>query len=178
MTSGKFHGLAARVSVDATTLRAADRNVDRRAFDLRGPTRHVTEIVACAGHIDDAGHLLCFAVVDALELRELVGVLVDEIGQAPDQRLAMGRQHRRPGSTLEGLSGRRDGLVHVGAARVGNRSDLFARRRIDHWNAVARGGLHPLTADQQPRRPSQERCDAGGGRWLGSNCDAQCNSPI
>ncbi len=86
-------GLAPRVGVDARVLEPADRNVDRRAFDLRGPAGHVTEVVARAGHVDDAGHLLRLAVVDALELRELVGVCVDEIGEPPDQRFATRRQH-------------------------------------------------------------------------------------
>ena len=84
-------GLAARVGVDARALQAADGDVDRRAFDLRGPAGHVAEVVARARHVDDAGHLLRLAVVDALELGELVGVLVDRDRRAAKSALRAAR---------------------------------------------------------------------------------------
>ena len=161
--------LAPRVGVDAPALQSADRHVERRAFDLRGPAGHVAEIVARAGHVHDARHLLRLAVVDALELGELVGVLIDEVGEPPDQRFALGGQHRRPGAALEGFAGGGDGFVDVRAARVGDRGYFGAGGRIDHGNALVRCRRHPFAADQEPSRPPQKGRDTGRWRWLGSD---------
>ena len=156
----------------------ADRNVDRRAFDLRGPAGHVAEVVARAGHVDDAGHLLRLAVVDALELRELVGVLVDEIGEPPDQRLALRRQHRRPRAALERLARGGDGFVDVGAARVGDRRDFVARRGIDDGNAIVRGRTAPTRRRSAASPAAAERLRRRPTALAGQQSRDSCNSPI
>ena len=171
--------LAARVRVDAPALRAADRNVDRRAFDLRGPAGHVAEVVARAGHVDDAGHLLGLAVVDALELRELVGVLVDEIGEPPDaapRAAPAACVAHGPRSNASRARPRRLCRRRRGSRRRSRRLSAPVAGSITGMRSL-RAGLHPLAADQQPARASQEGCDAGRGCWLGSNRDAQCQFP-
>src|SRR5690606_36808457 len=98
--------LAAGVRLERAAAAAADRDVDRRAFDLRRPARHVAEIVAAAWDVDDARHDLRLAVVDALELGELVRMTVYQVGELPDQRLALRRQELAPRAAVERAPGR------------------------------------------------------------------------
>src|ERR1019366_8987646 len=68
--------------------RDAERRLHRGTFDLSGPAGHVAEIVSRARHVDDARHEARLAIVEALDLGELRGIPIDEIGQLPQQFLA------------------------------------------------------------------------------------------
>ena len=153
-------GLAARERVDAAAFRPADRDLDRRAFDFRGPAGHVAEVVHRAGHVDHARHELRLAVVEALELRELVCVFLDQIRETPEQRFARGGQHRGPRAGLERGARGGYGPVDIRGVRVGDGRDLGAGRGVDHRDAHARLRVDPLAADQKTTRPTQKGADA------------------
>ena len=153
-------GLAARERVDATAFRPPIEDLDRRAFDLRGPSGHVAKMVDRAGHVDDARHELRLAVVEALELRELVGVLVDEISETPDQRLALRRATSLAhGPRLERLACGGDGLVDVGA-RSRRRSIATRRPSRGRSRECARSTRIAPTRRQSESRAGRRRKDA------------------
>ncbi len=102
--------LAQRVGEEA----AADG--DGAALDLVGPAGVVAE------RVDDALHVAArvadgLAAVERLERGQLLGVLLDEVGELEHQPAALGGVHRRPGAGLQGRAGGLDGLVDVGGGR-------------------------------------------------------------
>ena len=118
--------------------------------------RHVAEVVTGAGHVDDARHELGLAVVDALELGELIGVLVDQLGQAPHQAFTLRGQHVRPGPGLERRAGRSHSAIHVLGISIGDLGDFAPGRRIDDPDQVPRLRFDPLASDQQARAALEE----------------------
>ena len=161
-------GLAQGVGMELGTRACGNRRIEGRAFELRGPAGHVAEIVAGVGHIDHAGDELGLAVVQALQFRQLIGVLLDEVRELPQQRFALHRQHVVPGPLLEGCARGRHRPVHVGLVGVGDDGDLASRSPDPSPEcALADAGLDPLPADQQPRADA-----AGSGRSVaeGSGC--------
>ena len=91
------------------------------AFDLRRPARHVAEVIARAGYVDDARHETRLAVVDALDLGELGGIGIDQIGEFPQQRFTLRRQHVGPWALLERSARRSNRAIDIGLAGISDR---------------------------------------------------------
>ena len=117
------------------------------------------------GHVHRAGEGDRLAVVERLELGELAGVLVDEVGELVHQLLAPGRGHLAP-RPFERRLRRLDRTVDVLRAGPGDLADHVARRGIDGLERLAGGGLDPLLADQELVRRGLDE-DAGGIGQLG-----------
>jgi hypothetical protein len=60
-------------------------------------------------HVGGRGDRVRLAVVQRLELGELLGMLEDEVANAPDNPAALGRGHPAPRPGLEGPARRGDG---------------------------------------------------------------------
>ena len=84
-----------------------------RAVDLGGPARHVAEVVARAGDVDDARHELASCRCRCSRSRRARRHWLDEIRQLPQQRLALIRRHVGPRALLERLARRRDRAIHI-----------------------------------------------------------------
>src|SRR5437762_3281679 len=76
--------------------------------------------------VDDLGEGQGLAVVERLQLGQLVGVLLDQPGQALDQRAAVGGGHRRPGAVLERGARGAHGAVDILRAGLGEHGDRLA----------------------------------------------------
>src|SRR6185295_20290460 len=95
-------------------LIAGDRNRDGLALDLRRPPGVVAEVVDDERDVGDAGDRERLPVVEGLELRELFGMFLDEVGELPDRAATLGWRHPLPPhSGLERTTGGADGAVDV-----------------------------------------------------------------
>ena len=141
--------LALRVGVELNARRAVNGGLEGRAFDLGRPAGHVAEVITGTGDIDHGRHELGLAVVDALELRQLVHVLLNQIRQLPQQRLPVGGQHVSPGTRFERLARGGHGAIDVHGVGIGDLGDLAPGCRVDHGDALPGVRLHPFAADEQ-----------------------------
>jgi hypothetical protein len=140
---------------------ARHRDRERRALDLRRPARHVAEDVDRERHVGGARHDLRLAVVEALELRELVGVRLEEVGELPEQAAAVRRRHRRPRAGIERAARGAHGALHVLAIAFRDLRDHLARRRVVARERLAGSGLDPLAVDQHRAAAGDETLDLG-----------------
>jgi hypothetical protein len=77
-------------------LTAGHGHRDGRALHLGRPAREVAEQLGSGRHVAVAGGLDSLAVVEGLQLRQLVGVRLDQVADAPEQMGAVARGHLRP----------------------------------------------------------------------------------
>ena len=101
-----------------------------------------------AWHVHLARDRHRLAVVEGLDLGELVGVGLDQVGELVHQERAAGGWELRP-RPLERRGRGLDGAVHVLDPSVRHLRDRVARRRVDRLEGPPLGGLHPIAADQQ-----------------------------
>ena len=113
------------------------------------------------GDVDELRELHRLAVVERLDLRELLGMRFDRLGQGQHQALAAGRGQRRPRTVAERLARRTNGSIDVLFAGVRDLGDLTARSRIERRERAPVGRLETLRADQQVPGAGKEL--AGGG---------------
>ena len=77
-------------------------------------------VVAIAGDgerkVGGLGDVIGLAVVEGFELRELIGVLFDEVGELVHEIAALGGGHFSPGAFFESGASGADGFVDVGAS--------------------------------------------------------------
>src|SRR5262249_9870339 len=84
------------------------------------------------------------------ELREFVGVFLDQIGQLVHQVAALrSRQLPAPRAVVKSGAGGGYGLVHIGGIGFGNLCDGFSGGRIESRKGLARGGIGPFVVDEQ-----------------------------
>jgi hypothetical protein len=110
------------------------------------------------------------AVVERLELGELLAVLLDQLGERVHDRAALGGAELAKRAIERGPS-RFDGARHVLGAAVGDLGDRLAGGGVEGRERPIAGRLEPLTVDQVPARRSRdevagclgERIDGGGG---------------
>jgi hypothetical protein len=99
--------------------------------------------VALAG----IGHRL--AVVEGLEFREFVDMLLQKVAQAPDQPRSIGGRNARPRAGFESPARRRDGKVDIGLIAGRHMGDgLFGRRILDGKGLAAFRG-DPFSVDEE-----------------------------
>jgi ParB family chromosome partitioning protein len=137
--------LAQRVVQHAHARR---RDRDGLAFDLGRPTGVVAEVVDDERNVGDARDADRLAIVERLELRELLGVGLDQVGQLPDRAAALGRGHAAPRTALEGAPRRAHGAIDVfllTGCHLGKR--LFGGGIVG-GERLAGGRLGPLAIDE------------------------------
>ena len=84
------------------------------------------------------------AAVERLERRQLVGILLDQVGQLEHEPAAIGGVHRAPGARFQGLPRRLDRPVDVGRARRRDLRDRLAGRRVVRLELTAVDRVRPL----------------------------------
>ena len=117
----------------------------RLALQVPRRAREETKVVGHhAGLVDRDPPRL--ADVQRLEPRELLGVLVDHVGEREQERHAVLRRLVAPldPRLLRGL----DCAVDVRAPSARHLGDHLAGRRVDHLHRLAGGRLDPLAADE------------------------------
>ena len=148
--SGEFHGVMNAHTPTGSLQDVGEvvRPIDRHhgALDFVGqpavvvePLRHV---LGLRHHLRDE-----LAVVAHLDLAEVLGVLLDELGDAAHDLAARGRRHLRPGTGLERARGRFDGPVHIGLVAFGDQCPRLARIGVEGLECLAGGGIDPLAVD-------------------------------
>ena len=133
----------------------------RLALDLGRPAGEVAQVLGGERHVDALGELDRLAVVERLELGQLVRVRLDRVGERQHRARALGGGDPAPAPVLEGLARRADRAVDVLGARPA--APPRWRRPVD-GSSVSKvrpsAALDALAADQQAVRSGGER--AGG----------------
>src|SRR5260370_5596252 len=97
------------------------------ALILIGPTSVITIAGDGERQVRRAGDMIGLAVVERLELRKFVGILLNEVRQLVHKIAALrGRELFAPSPGLEGGAGGADGLVDIGGVGFRYLGDDFA----------------------------------------------------
>ena len=148
--SGEFHGVMNAHTPTGSLQDVVEvvRPVDRhhRALDLVGQPAVVIEplghVLGLRRHLRDQ-----LAVVAHLDLAQVLGVLLDQPGDAAHHLAARGLRHLRPGTGLEGARGGLDRPVDVGLVAFGDQRPGLARVGIEGLEGLAGGGVDPFAVD-------------------------------
>ena len=127
--------LGAFVGKEAEILRGADRGLGHEAMRLAG--------------------------VDAFQYGDIVGAILDRVGDAVQQLLAHGSGHRAPG--FEGFTRNRGGAVDVLGSAAGNVCQHRAVDRRFRFKALTRDRRHDLAVDHVTDAFCLQFCQQGGG---------------
>jgi len=113
--------------------------VDGLAVNLGGPSGVVAKHVGHHGHIDVARFKDRFAVVECLQLGQLVDILLDQVGDSPQDlaSFAGGQLPPRSSEVVKRLAGRGDGLVDVVRAGFGDLGQNLAGGGVDSVEGFA-----------------------------------------
>jgi hypothetical protein len=136
------------------------RQADGVALDLGGPTGHVTEQLGGQRHVRGPGHGERLAVVECLELGELLQVLVDEIADPPHDPAPFRWRHTAPRTVFEGPSGGTNGQVDVDRVALSDGGECFTRSRVDRLKGLAGLGVDQVPIDKQLPASGNEIIDA------------------
>ena len=132
----------------------------RLAVDLAHPAGVVAERRRRRGDVDVAALHEGLAVVQGLELRELVGVRLDEIGDLQEEALALGRRDMGPAALVEGAARRAHGSLDVFGTSLRHARQHLACGGVRRLEGLPRRRLHPLPVDQHlPHRRGHEALD-------------------
>ena len=110
-------------------------------------------------HVRAARHGDRLAVVERLELGQLVGVLEDEVADLPDEPAPVGRGHPAPRAVVEGLAGRAHGPVDVFRVPLGHVGEGLSGGRVGSRERPSRRRVGPLSIDEQLLRGGRELFD-------------------
>ena len=145
--AGHAHRLLARVAVHAAL---GDRQ--HLARDARGPAGEVANVLGRQLHVHPLRELDRLAVVERLELRELVGVRVDRVGQREHRARPLRGRDPAPAAVVERLARCAYRAVDVLGAGIGNQGDHPAGRQ----------GRACRTSGRRRPRGARRRSAAGG----------------
>ena len=118
------------------------------AVDLRRPAAVVAIDLAGHRHVDVLRLGERLADVEGLDGGELLGVLVDEVGE-PEQAAAAGARVEVAPDVLEGGAGGADGPVDVGRRPRGDGGEHLAGGRVERLDGGVGLGVDPVAADEQ-----------------------------
>jgi hypothetical protein len=121
--------------------------------DLVGPASVVAEAVDHEWQVDVAALGDRLAVVEGLELGQLVLVLLDQVGEPVHQLAAIAGVHLAPGAivVVERLARGLDRQVDVLGAGFGHLGDDLLGRRVEGLECLAAEAIAPLAVDQEFR---------------------------
>jgi ParB family chromosome partitioning protein len=141
--------LAERVGVELGPWRVRDGDVDRVPLDLRRPAGHVVEEIGGQRNVGHLRYRERLAVVEGLQLGELVQVLQDEVSDPPHDPSSRRRRHASPRAVVESASGRLHGAIDVLGAPGGNGRKGVARRGVRRRERRTRCRVDPLATDEE-----------------------------
>ena len=108
----------------------------------------ILEAFGSRDHVDLRGLLDRLAGVERLEPREVGVACAEEIGDAAHRTAALGAGHRRPHRLA--APGRRDGALHLRAARDLDHGERLAGRRVDRGEGLGPRRVDIGAADMVP----------------------------
>ena len=165
---------------DAERLAADDRRVAldvlRGGLALERASRagEEAEVVGREGHLV-AGDRHRLADVAGLELGQLVGVLLDQVGQLQQELGAVLGRLRGP--LRPGLLGRRHGALDILLPAARHLGDHLTRGRVEHLHRLARRRLDPLAADEVLVLGHRHAHRSPSARWIAASVPRHCRSP-
>jgi hypothetical protein len=138
-----------------------DRNRNGIALQLGGPAREIAEVIGGQRHISTSGIFDGLAVVQRLQQCQFLGVLLDQLGDAPEQATALGRGESGPGAAFEGLARGGDGAIDIFGIALCDFRQHLPIGRVDGVEGFAAGRLNPLPADEHFDRLLPQKGDPG-----------------
>jgi len=157
-----LRGDADRLAPDIGVEHADGRGdgLEMFAGELGRPARGVAQLPDAAGDVV-AGRLRDgLAVVDRLQLAELVLVGFDEVGEAVEQAFAGQCGQPRPAAVVERDAGRGDRAIDVGVRGVDHAGDLAAGGGVVDGDRLAVARRGPGAVDEQRGFAAKKRLDA------------------
>src|SRR5262249_34161237 len=118
------------------------------AVDLRRPASVIAERLNRPGNINIARLEECFAVVERLQLGELVLMLLDEIGNTQQDFRPFSRLLMRPRAFVKGFACSLYRALDVLRVTFGNRCEGLGGGRVDCHEGFSRGRIDPFAADE------------------------------
>jgi hypothetical protein len=124
-------------------------------------------------HVGCLRHTERLAVVQGLQLGELIQVLQNHVADPPDDPTALGGGHPAPRTIIEGPAGRPHRPVDVLGIALGNPGEGLAGRGVGGLERPARGRIDKPPVDEHLSRgagelldlPVQGHCHAERGPW-------------
>jgi hypothetical protein len=101
------------------------------------------------GNIATSGNAQRFAVIQGFQFCQLVGMLVDQIGDFPEHLGALLTAHIRPGPHFKSRAGSMNRPRDVFFTCQGYPSQFFSRCRVAGDDSFPIQSLHPFSIDQQ-----------------------------
>src|SRR6185369_1961699 len=114
------------------------------ALDLGGPSGHVAEEIDGERDVGGTRDGERFAVVERFELREFFEVLLEQIGELPNELASFGGRHAAPGTFIEGIARGGNGEVDVSSIAFGNPCHFLAGGWVVGGKSLAGNGIDPL----------------------------------
>ncbi len=124
---------------------------NRLPLNLVRPSRVVPVTRNRQRQIRRQSHLIRFPVVQRLQFRQLLRVLLNQIRQLVHQHAARRSRHLPPRALLKRRPRGRHRLIHVGRIRLRHLRNHFASRRINRRKSLPRSRIHPLPINQKFR---------------------------
>ena len=152
------------------------REWDCIALDLGRPSRHVAEQIDCERYVGRLRDVERLAVVEAFDVTEFFGMLLEEIGELPDEASALGRSHPAPRPVIERFASSLYGLIYVFAIAFRNLRQNLSCGRIVSRKSFSGSGIDPPAVDQHFSWLVDELRDLRMN--LRGNCDAHTSSLI
>jgi hypothetical protein len=118
-----------------------------RTLELVGHAAEVAEAQRGTRHVERARVAQRMAGVERLEARQLVGIGLDQVGEAQQDAATVARAHAAPGRE-RGLGGGH-GLVDISLAGHRDIGDRGVVMRVDRGERLAALGIDELAADEQ-----------------------------
>ena len=90
-----------------------------------------------------------FTIVDSLESRKLINVLIDKISSFVHDRASFTSAHPAPRSIIECITRGSDSSVNVFFTSVGNRSDLLFCGGVESIESLSGSSINEFTVNEQ-----------------------------
>jgi len=90
-----------------------------------------------------------FTIVDSLESRKLINVLIDKISSFVHDRASLTSAHSAPWTIIESITSGSDSSINVFFTSVGNGSDFLFSRGVESIESLSRSGINEFTVNEQ-----------------------------
>ena len=128
------------------------RGLEQLAMQLRAPAGVVTERVRRMRHFEAQARVVQPPAIEAFEFCKFLRMRVHQLGDAPENLLALCRRQSPPATVFERLARRADGPIDIGFNSAVETPDRAARGRIDGDDAGRVAASMPGPVEQ--KRPT------------------------
>ena len=125
-----------------------DRERDGVALNFCGPSRHIAKQIHgkrnVGGFCDGKG----LAIVQRFQVGKFFRMLLQQVGEFPDQSPALGCGHSAPGTIVERRARRLNGPLDIFAITFRDPRQHFTSGGVVRRKSLSGSGLNPLSVDQ------------------------------